>query len=652
MGRAEPAASASADSTLHAAFTRHQAGDFERAEELYQCVLENDPDNLNALQLTGLLLHQRGRCADAVALLQQAVAVLQRRGEEAAQHAALYNNLGNALQATGRGSDAVAQYRHGLDLDPRLAELHRNLGNTLLAQGDFTGAIASYETARSLGPLDAKCLHNLAGGYALTDRFAEARGILREALARSPTEQSQDASEQVTALFRLTRILMDKRQAEFAVEACRGLVSLAPNDAKAHYLLGQALVGLGDHRAATAAFRRCLELNPEHVPALRDLAATLAKLGLFSVAVPLLEMAIELQPNSASLHADLGNLLNALGNSARAHGCFRRVAELRPITTWPAAKRPPDLSVLAIMSPGAGNTPPDFLLGNASLDRHFFALLPDVAPDIEFLRAYGDIAINLISDVDQGHRMLALAADLFDQLGKPAFNHPRKILATDREAVAQRLSGIPLCRVPRTIRCTRDGLAASDAIADLRRRGIASPLLLRVVGTHGGDAFEKIDSAGDITAFLQQYPGREFYATEYVDYRSDDGYFRKYRYIFTNGEILPYHLAIADQWKVHHFRTDMGRHPWMQHEEQAFLEHPDRVFLQKHYSALRAIDAALDLDFFGIDCSLDREGNVVVFEVNASMLIHDDNADFPYKTPHCRRIRESFEAALKRAAGR
>src|ERR1700751_2839591 len=99
MGRAEPAASASADSTLHAAFTRHQAGDFERAEELYQCVLENDPDNLNALQLTGLLLHQRGRCADAVALLQQAVAVLQRRGEEAAQHAALYNNLGNALQA-------------------------------------------------------------------------------------------------------------------------------------------------------------------------------------------------------------------------------------------------------------------------------------------------------------------------------------------------------------------------------------------------------------------------------------------------------------------------------------------------------------------------------------------------------------------------
>jgi hypothetical protein len=28
------------------------------------------------------------------------------------------------------------------------------------------------------------------------------------------------------------------------------------------------------------------------------------------------------------------------------------------------------------------------------------------------------------------------------------------------------------------------------------------------------------------------------------------------------------------------------------------------------------------LDYFGIDCSLDRDGDVVIFEVNASMLIH------------------------------
>jgi hypothetical protein len=39
------------------------------------------------------------------------------------------------------------------------------------------------------------------------------------------------------------------------------------------------------------------------------------------------------------------------------------------------------------------------------------------------------------------------------------------------------------------------------------------------------------------------------------------------------------------------------------------------------------------LDYFGIDCGLDRDGNLIAFEVNASMLVHDDNEEFPYKAP-------------------
>jgi hypothetical protein len=135
-----------------------------------------------------------------------------------------------------------------------------------------------------------------------------------------------------------------------------------------------------------------------------------------------------------------------------------------------------------------------------------------------------------------------------------------------------------------------------------------------------------------------------------VDYRSRDGHFRKYRFVFADTDILPYHLAIGNGWKVHHYTTDMDKHAWMQDEEKRFLENPDAVFSPAHYAALAAIREAVGLEFFGIDCSLDRDGNVVVFEVNASMLIHDDNADFPYKTPHCRRIRSAFEAMLAGAA--
>jgi hypothetical protein len=202
--------------------------------------------------------------------------------------------------------------------------------------------------------------------------------------------------------------------------------------------------------------------------------------------------------------------------------------------------------------------------------------------------------------------------------------------------------------VPQTIRCTREILVAPEGAADLRRRGLVFPLLLRLAGTHGGDAFEKVGE-GELATFLARYSGDDFYVTEYADYQSRDGYFRKYRFMFTNGEILPYHLAIGDQWKVHHFRTDMGRHTWMQDEERAFLENPRTVFSEQHYSTLREIQAAVGLEFFGIDCSLDVEGRVVVFEVNASMLVHDDNKEFPYKTPYCARVKEALHAMLARS---
>jgi len=37
-----------------------------------------------------------------------------------------------------------------------------------------------------------------------------------------------------------------------------------------------------------------------------------------------------------------------------------------------------------------------------------------------------------------------------------------------------------------------------------------------------------------------------------------------------------------------------------------------------------------------------------VFEVNASMLVHADNAEFPYKDAYVRAIKAAFDAMLRR----
>jgi tetratricopeptide (TPR) repeat protein len=594
--------------TINSAFVHHQNGDLDSAEAMYRLVLGEDRDNINALHLLGVLMHHRGAALEAVAHLQDAIAVLERRGDAVADHAAIYNSFGNALKATGRGEDARACYRRGLDLNPGSAELHANLGSSLLADGDLAGAAASYQATLKLIP------------------------------------------EHVGAIANLACILIEQGALTEALVLCRQLVGTVPEDANAQFLLGRTLGALGDNFGAIVALRQCLKLDGQHHDALYWLGTILAKVGMTDLAVALLERAIMVQPDDASAYVELGNVLQGLGETARAFACFRRLGELRPLTTWPATRSPAPFSVLAIASPGIANTPPDFLFANAEFDSHFFALLPDLEPDSELLRRHGDIVVNLISDADQGRAMLTTAADLIDRLGKRTINHPRRILDTDRETVASALSGIGQCHAPQTVRVARNELAAPDAAAALQRRGFAFPLLLRMAGTHGGEAFEKIDAPDQIASFIAAHAADAFYVTSYADYQSADGYFRKYRFVVTDRDILPYHLAIGDSWKVHHFTTDMSLHAWMQDEEKAFLQDPGGVFSPAHYAVMAAVRDAVGLDFFGIDCSLDRDGGLLVFEVNCSILIHDDNAEFPYKNPACIRIKRAFAAMLGRAA--
>ena len=141
------------------------------------------------------------------------------------------------------------------------------------------------------------------------------------------------------------------------------------------------------------------------------------------------------------------------------------------------------------------------------------------------------------------------------------------------------------------------------------------------------------------------HPDADHYITEYVPYESPDGLFRKYRLIYIGQQIFPYHLAIGDHWKVHHFRTDMAGQPCrMRAEEEAFVRDPHSVFTPDQWAALARIQAAAGLDYCGIDCGIDRNGDLVVFEVNATMLVHDEKTTFAYKAPYIARIKQAFDA--------
>ena len=191
----------------------HAAGRFAEAERLYVQVLEQQPDQFQALYLLGLLAHQRGDLPAAIARYQAALAVqpelveaqvnlgvaLQQQGKLAAaigryqmalrlqpNHPTAQMNLGIALQQQGNWSAAAARFGKVLQQHPNLPDAHTNLAHLLKEQGDLKAAIAHYRRALVLQPQQPEAYQNL--GDALQDQaeFAEAINLYDQALRLDP----------------------------------------------------------------------------------------------------------------------------------------------------------------------------------------------------------------------------------------------------------------------------------------------------------------------------------------------------------------------------------------------------------------------------------------------------------------------------------
>ena len=87
------------------------------------------------------------------------------------------------------------------------------------------------------------------------------------------------------------------------------------------------------------------------------------------------------------------------------------------------------------------------------------------------------------------------------------------------------------------------------------------------------------------------------------------------------GQLLPLHLAISENWKVHYFTSDMAGDDNHRQEEARFLSDMPSVLGKRAMRALAEIRDALGLDYAGVDFGIDGEGDLLLFEANATMVI-------------------------------
>jgi glutathione synthase/RimK-type ligase-like ATP-grasp enzyme len=259
-----------------------------------------------------------------------------------------------------------------------------------------------------------------------------------------------------------------------------------------------------------------------------------------------------------------------------------------------------------------------------------YRLLPESVPfeqlnlSKQFLKQPGrpdparfDCVLNLVTDPDQHPRTLERLGKLLRGYRGRIVNRPEAVLRTTRDQVARRLAGIDGLRVPKVLRVRDPRFGAASAAA--QRRGLSFPVILRRAGTHTGDILGLVDSAEQLDSACTG-PG-EFIITEFVDFASGDGLYRKYRLWSFGGRAILKHMFISDRWNVH--SADRSRimpdRPDLIAEEKRTLATPERSLPESIHRMFRQVQDRMGLDFFGMDFGILPSGEAVLFEANATM---------------------------------
>ena len=414
---------------------------------------------------------------------------------------------------------------------------------------------------------------------------------------------------------------------------------------------GTLLAAQGAIDAACRVYAEAILHHPDNPMARVNLGNLLLRANRHAEARAHYEAALKADPDHAAAHQGLGAVLADEGDRVSAREHFRKGFRGHAVSTLPYRGEGPPIPLLQLVSSGGGNIPTA-----PFLDDCVFMTTVVVADHLDAATPLPPhrLIFNAIGDPDLCQPALEAAIRLTARSTAPVINDPRAVMTTGRIDNAAQLAGLPGVITAKTLAVARAILAGRQAVSWLAGHGFAFPLLLRSPGYHTGRNFVLVEGAADLAGAVAELPGEELLAIEYLDARGKDGNARKYRVMMIGGKIFPLHLAISRNWKVHYFTSDMADKSDHRTEEMAFLENMDAVLGARAMAALRAICDTLSLDYGGVDFGVNADGDLLLFEANATMVIASPPGDDPrwaYRRGAIATAIEAVVAMIKDKAG-
>ena len=348
---------------------------------------------------------------------------------------------------------------------------------------------------------------------------------------------------------------------------------------------------------------------------------------------------------------DLSTVLHLMGQRACALSVQGLALEIQQVFRLPGSGDSAGIRLLSFQRPGdlTENNALEFLVEGSDITLDMLYVAPDTPlpatlPD-------HDLAIVAVCENPRNLPLLKHIESLVKSWPRPVLCAPGRIARLSRDgacALIRSEAGVVMPVTTRIDRQTLERISRSElAVATFLQDG-GFPVIVRPVGSQKGQGLVKLDNPDEIPFYLTARPENAFYVARYVDYRGQDGQFRKYRIVLIDQRPYVCHMAISDHWMVHYLSAGMVGNVEKQAEEEQFFDDFDNDFARRHHDALLMIAKRLELEYVGIDCGETAEGELLIFEVDSGMTVHAmDPVDiFPYKQPQMRKVFRAFRQML------
>jgi tetratricopeptide (TPR) repeat protein len=227
-------------------------GEYQKSIDLWEKLLEDDPDDPRMLTNLGAALAKSGRLEEAISSYETALA-------RNPQLLPAQTNLARALMAAGRMDEAIPRLRAVVERNPESWELHNTLGRALAIKRRFEPAAAEFAQAVQLKPDFVEARYYLGMSlYYLPGRARDALAAWRETLRLDPN--CLPALDALARALATAEAAEDRDGAEALKLAQRAAELSDSRDPAVLDTLGTAYAENGRFGEAIAATTRALEL--------------------------------------------------------------------------------------------------------------------------------------------------------------------------------------------------------------------------------------------------------------------------------------------------------------------------------------------------------------------------------------------------------